>query len=314
MTKAIAIAHAVKAFLFPLKSNSHIPRFLQSRAVFYLIVLLLFARIAAVIMSVNVPASIFLANVTGNDLVNLLNQSRQREGLNPLTENEALNRAAFMKARDMVENNYFSHQNPRGLTPWFWFGKAGYQYAYAGENLAVGFIDSRTVFDAWLDSPSHKGNIVNPHYTEVGTAVIRGFGENNAIVVVQLFGAPRNVAQGGAPESAPRQRISASQTVPIEAPAKEVAGAGLQAPESPAAPQQPFQKGEAAFVNISTSQYVQVFAYGMLMLTLLAAVSHVMAHRAMSQRKMIFRSFIFVVLLSACLAINREFITFLMKF
>ena len=109
-------------------------------------------------------------------------------GLQPLTENQKLDEAAQLKAQNMVQDNYFNHTSPTGVTPWFWFLQAGYKYKYAGENLAIGFYDSQEVYNAWLNSPTHKANIVNPNYTEVGTAVLGGFGPNNSIIVVQEFG------------------------------------------------------------------------------------------------------------------------------
>ena len=123
----------------------------------------------------------------------MVNQTRQSVGLQPLAENSQLDRAAQLKAQNMVQDNYFDHTSPSGISPWYWFSQAGYNYKYAGENLAIGFFDSQEVYDAWLNSPSHKANILNPNYTEVGTAVLSGFGSNNTIVVVQEFGSPQLV-------------------------------------------------------------------------------------------------------------------------
>src|SRR6185436_7850636 len=100
-----------------------------------------------------------------------------------------LNKAAMAKAQDMVKNGYFAHESPQGISPWYWFKQAGYVYKYAGENLAVGFVDSKTVYDAWFNSPSHKANLLNKNYTQVGTAIVSGF-DGNSIVVVQEFGRP----------------------------------------------------------------------------------------------------------------------------
>jgi len=178
----------IKARVIPGKSNGFLPLFLQSRILFYGIVILLFLKIAINGLFIPFPANYFFADITKIDLLHLLNQNRTDNALPALAENEKLDVAAYLKAQDMVRNGYFSHTSPLGTTPWFWFGEAGYEYAYAGENLAIGFVDSKSLYDAWLDSPSHKANLLNPKYQEVGYAVVRGFGENNTIVVVQLFG------------------------------------------------------------------------------------------------------------------------------
>lgn len=162
-------------------------KIIRSNILLYCVVLLLVLRIAAVAVSINFPQNIFFADITKVTLENLVNQTRQSAGLPALAENEKLNQAAQLKAENMVQNGYFDHVSPTGVTPWFWFLKAGYNYKYAGENLAIGFFDSEEVFNAWLNSPSHKANIVNPNYKEMGTAVLGGFGSNNTIVVVQEF-------------------------------------------------------------------------------------------------------------------------------
>lgn len=168
--------------------------FLKSKALLYLVLILFLFKLSAFLIFVSFPEDIFFADITKSSLVNMLNQTRESLGIKPLQENEDLDAAAALKAQDMIRNEYFSHISPSGTTPWHWFYEAGYNYKYAGENLAIGFYDSSEVFEAWLGSSSHKENMVNPAYSEVGTAILSGFGENNAIIVVQLFGYPKSVA------------------------------------------------------------------------------------------------------------------------
>ena len=61
-----------------------------------------------------------------------------------------------MKAQDMATLGYFAHVSPDGKTPWYWIEKVGYDYQYAGENLAINFSDSKDVTNAWMASPLHK--------------------------------------------------------------------------------------------------------------------------------------------------------------
>jgi hypothetical protein len=178
----------VKYSVWPSKDNNYTSKFLQSRILLFCVVLLLVLKIITVTISINFPQNIFFADITKIALQNLANQVRQSSGLQPLAENYKLEQAAQLKAHNMVINNYFAHTSPQGITPWYWFLQAGYDYKYAGENLAIGFFESEEVFQAWMDSPSHKANILNPNYKEIGTAVMSGYGGNNTIVVVQEFG------------------------------------------------------------------------------------------------------------------------------
>jgi len=163
-------------------------KFLKSKWLLGVAVFVLALKISFSLIYINLPNSLFFADIAKSELVNMLNQTRQAMGLNALTENLQLDQAAQLKAQDMVANEYFNHISPSGTTPWYWFSAAGYNYKYAGDNLAIGFYDSAEVYQAWLNSASHKENMISPYYTEVGTAVLTGFGNNNAIVVVQLFG------------------------------------------------------------------------------------------------------------------------------
>ena len=109
-----------------------------------------------------------------------------------------LGAAAERKAQDMASRGYFAHSAPYGKDPWAWLREAGYEYRYAGENLAVRFVDSRDVIDAWMSSPSHRANITKAQYSEIGVGVAQGFYNGEpATYVVQYFGAPSAAADGG---------------------------------------------------------------------------------------------------------------------
>ena len=99
--------------------------------------------------------------------------------------------AAREKALNMFKNNYWAHYGPNGETPWQFVLEAGYQYEYAGENLAKNFLFSDGVMEAWMDSETHRENILRDEYTEVGFAVVNGLLEGEeTTLVVQMFGAP----------------------------------------------------------------------------------------------------------------------------
>jgi len=128
-------------------------------------------------------------------MVDLTNQNRTQNDLPGLTISPVLTRAAQAKANDEAANGYFAHTSPAGLDSWYWFKQAGYNFTYAGENLAVDFSDSAAVVSAWMNSPEHRANILDGHYTEIGIATASGmFQGHPTIFVVQEFGDPASPA------------------------------------------------------------------------------------------------------------------------
>ncbi len=133
----------------------------------------------------------FASNISPDRIVELTNQKRAEQGLSPLVINGQLNEAAQRKAGDMFAFNYWSHISPSGRDPWSFFQEAGYKYLYAGENLARDFMDSQSVINAWMNSSSHKDNLLNRNYQEIGVAVVNGtLNGVETTLVVQLFGSP----------------------------------------------------------------------------------------------------------------------------
>jgi len=200
-----------KHLIVPSESNNFKSKILQSNFLLACVVLLLVLKITTTFAPINFPKNIFFADITKITLENFVNQTRQSVGLKPLAENEKLNQAAEMKAQNMVQNNYFAHTSPAGISPWYWFGQAGYKYKYAGENLAIGFFESEEVYNAWINSPSHKANIVNPNYTEVGTAIMSAPAQGNSIIVVQEFGS-QTVSKVATPKNTATKPVATTST------------------------------------------------------------------------------------------------------
>ncbi len=129
--------------------------------------------------------------VVHSDLIRLTNEARTEEARVPLQENDMLNLAAARKAQDMAARGYFSHVGPEGELPWEWVSEVGYEYRYAGENLAVRFEESEDVVEAWMASPTHRQNILKPVYTDIGIGKAEGEYEGmSAVYVVQYFATP----------------------------------------------------------------------------------------------------------------------------
>lgn len=159
----------------------------------------------------------YATDITVEKLFKLTNEERTKEGLTPLTQNSLLAQAAEKKGRDMFARNYWAHYGPDGTTPWSFILSTGYKYEYAGENLAKNFMFSDGVVQAWMDSPTHRENILRPEYREIGFAVVNGMlnGEETTLVV-QMFGTPlageSGVANQPAAPSAEEQTAPALDT------------------------------------------------------------------------------------------------------
>ena len=131
------------------------------------------------------------ANVSAPALISLTNKERNGDHLALLSESELLAKAAQLKANDMANRGYFSHVTPEGKMPWSFMDQVGYHYSQAGENLAVNFFDSEKVAEAWMNSPTHRANILKSGFTEIGIGVSNGvFKGKSTIFVAEFFGTP----------------------------------------------------------------------------------------------------------------------------
>ncbi len=112
-----------------------------------------------------------VTNLAPSELLISTNSERQKSGVAPLKINSELNNAAKAKADDMVLKDYWSHNTPEGQDPWIFIDKTGYKYLKAGENLAYGFSNSNDTVTGWMNSKTHRENLLDSSYTEVGFGV-----------------------------------------------------------------------------------------------------------------------------------------------
>ena len=132
---------------------------------------------------------VLASDITADTVMKLVNNARAAINGAVLKKNDLLQKAAEQKAQDMIENNYFAHISPQGKSPWDWINQSGYEYRYAGENLAINFTNAKEQQQAWMDSESHKKNILSSDYEDTGVAVKQGIIDGHeTIVVVQMFG------------------------------------------------------------------------------------------------------------------------------
>lgn len=126
------------------------------------------------------------------EIVSQTNAFREFLGLGDLKESSVLDQAASQKLQNMITDQYFAHTSPAGISPWHWIEVNNYKYVYAGENLAIGFVTAKDTVDAWENSPSHRANLANPNFKEIGVAVAPAKIQNSdGFLVVQLFGTPK---------------------------------------------------------------------------------------------------------------------------
>lgn len=147
----------------------------------------------AMIFFISASSDVFASEITVEEMIELTNRSRIESGLESLSVNSKLVQAAYLKADDMFKFDYFEHTSPAGIDPWHWIELAGYDYYYAGENLAIDFITAGGVHRALMESSSHRDNILNSRFKEIGVAVLEGEFENsNSTIVVEMFALPFN--------------------------------------------------------------------------------------------------------------------------
>lgn len=114
----------------------------------------------------------------------MINAKRVANGLSALKINDEVQNVARVKAKDMVDNNYFSHTSPIYGSPFDMLKNYGISYKTAGENIAGNSSNSEAV-NAWMNSEGHRANILNSSFNYTGIGVVKSpkYGK----VYVQMF-------------------------------------------------------------------------------------------------------------------------------
>jgi len=225
----------LKNYFIPHEGNDNKPHILRARTIAFVVMVALVAESGFVFgIKYVVPRSKLFGIIVASALVDETNQNRVSNNLPDLEISPLLQAAAQEKANDMASKGYFAHTSPQGLTPWYWFQQVGYDFDYAGENLAVNFSDSQDVTTAWMNSPEHRANILSTDFTQVGIATAQGVYDGQPTTfVVEEFGAPAPAAapvafvDTAAAASAP---ATATTSVPAKSPATKPAPKPKPAP------------------------------------------------------------------------------------
>lgn len=185
------ILKALKHIFIPHQHNDYKPHFFREASVVSI------AIVAVLLLSISIGTNLYIKNtnmiatVLPAVLVDLTNDARVSNNEKTLVRSSVLDNVARLKANDMARLGYFAHTSPSGVTPWYWFNEGGYSFVYAGENLAIDFTESVDVENAWLASPTHKANILNSNFSEIGVATVDATYQGRPTTyVVQMFGTP----------------------------------------------------------------------------------------------------------------------------
>lgn len=184
------MAHPFVNLFAPHPHNNHKAKILWPQSIVILIGLFIMGR-SFIDMTVGLQPGVlgYASQIDPDKVIELTNQEREKAGLPGLQTNSELNQAALAKAADMFENNYWAHISPTGTEPWSFITQSGYQYQHAGENLARDFSNPQDVVKAWMASPTHKKNLLDNRYRDIGVAVMDGtLNGVETTLVVQMFG------------------------------------------------------------------------------------------------------------------------------
>ncbi len=225
------------------KDEKHTKRFLKAYAPYLpLVIIVGFGLYISIFGGIKKPGGDVLAyatNMSDSGLLDSTNKERQDNGLNPLTYSTTLDQAAQAKAEDMAKRDYWSHNTPDGKEPWIFIDSAGYKYFKAAENLAYGFESSRSAVVGWMNSPSHRANILDGDLKEVGFGIVNVENYQNKgpeTIVVAMYGLP----------------VPATATVASTTPNSNTEGAGTEIS---------IPKPQATFANASSPSESKNISY-----------------------------------------------------
>ncbi len=203
----------------------------------------------------------YATDVSISGLLQATNVQRAGHGKASLGSNSLLNQAAQAKASDMATRDYWSHNTPEGNPPWVFIDQAGYDYVKAGENLAYGFLTSEATIAGWMNSPSHKANMLDSDYADVGFGIANAAnyqGQGPATVVVAMYGKPAQVA--AAPPANTNPTPPAPAATPSPAPTTAPVASTPAEPAKPEATPPQADETHAAEQNIPTTEEVTSLA------------------------------------------------------
>lgn len=202
--------------IIPHEENGHHPHAIRHSALaLYVAALLTFNLGYNVVVAKSSNVLGFATAISQQEVIRLTNVERAKAGVGAVRENTKLDQSAMAKAQNMFAEDYWAHYAPSGKSPWYWFDQAGYVYAVAGENLARDFDTSQGVINGWMNSKSHRENMLSAAYQDIGIAVLNGkLGGQDTTLVVQHFGTVSGATSNNTPSPPAVQGSSQSPGSP----------------------------------------------------------------------------------------------------
>ena len=273
------IFHTFKHQFTPHHTNNFRARSLHNSGIFYIIgILLSFNLLVRTLDSTAYHILGFTSSGTIDEVVKNTNTERISAGLSTLKYSETLADAARRKADNMFTEDYWAHSSPAGISPWHWFTEAGYSYLHAGENLAKDFGSTDRMMKAWMNSPTHRDNIINSQYSETGIAVVPGILQGQeTVLVVQLFGTP-SVSTPAVPVVEPNTRGISTTPIIAQIDDSPVAVEPIPTPE-PAMIDGSTNSSLLQFDEFSLKQGVSIVTTILLLLTLILDLTLAESHK-----------------------------------
>lgn len=215
-------------YFVPNEKNDYMPYVLRVKSMVRILSVVLFLEIVFLVQILFIlPNTNYFASILPAVVIDLTNKERADIAKPALIKNDFLQEAAKMKAEDMASRGYFSHDSPDGTEPWDWIKKTGYSFSYAGENLAINFFDSKDVVEAWMNSTTHRANMLDGHFTEIGIGTARGtYKGREALFVVQFFATPSSSSKTEV------SAVSSAEASSVSGSGQEIAGVSARASES----------------------------------------------------------------------------------
>lgn len=179
----------IKDYFIPYEGNDHKPKILHSNSLIIIAVVLILIKVAITgYLFFIYPNQAKMADIMTMNVLELTNKDRAANDVKALSLNPVLSASAKAKAENMIANNYFAHYSPTGVKPWDFINRNEYPYLIVGENLAMNFSTADSAQAALMQSPTHKKNILNENYTDIGLAVVSGEIDGKITnILVELF-------------------------------------------------------------------------------------------------------------------------------
>ncbi len=253
------MAHPALTLFFPHPHNNHKAKILSPLSILILIGLFIMGR-SIIDITIGLQPGVlgYASQISPSKVIELTNSQRLNSGLGEVKLNSELSQAAAAKAADMFAHNYWAHVSPQGTEPWSFISSSGYKYQHAGENLARDFSNPSDIVKAWMASPTHRQNLLDARYKDIGVAVMDGYINGvETTIVVQMFGTPLTSVAQIASDKVDAKPVLAQETatkpeiVPVAEPVAEPTVSGEKLiPSSGISPMDLSRSWSLAFVVI----------------------------------------------------------------